>query len=298
MTGTYDPELNLLYVGTGNPTPVLNGDARPGDNPGPAASWRSIPTPASWRGAFRRRRTTRTTGTRPKCRCWSTRTFNGAPRKLLLQASRNGYFFVLDRTTGKNLLTTPFAAVNWAKGIDKDGRPIPDPDKEPTRDGRLVAPERGRRHELPLAELRSAHRACSSSARVDAYGIYFFKPEHGAYGWAGADYSVYGQRRRCARSTTRPGKITLEPRHRRRRGRGRRADHRTGLTFTGDTRQRAGASHERRRDAVAFGDRPRGQLADHLRARRPSVRASSAAAARCTRSPFRRHDEDRFPMAL
>ena len=68
-------------------------------------------------------------------------TFNGAPRKLLLQASRNGYYFVLDRTTGKNLLTTPFATVNWAKGIDKDGRPIPNPDKEPARDGRLVAPD-------------------------------------------------------------------------------------------------------------------------------------------------------------
>ena len=53
--------------------------------------------------------------------------FNGAPRKLLMQASRNGYFFVLDRTNGKNLLTAPFATVNWAKEIDKDGRPIPDP---------------------------------------------------------------------------------------------------------------------------------------------------------------------------
>ena len=83
---------------------------------GPAASSRSIPTPASSRGDSRRRRTTRTTGMRRKCRCWSTATFGGAPRKLLMQASRNGYFFVLDRTTGKNLLTTPFAAVNWAKG--------------------------------------------------------------------------------------------------------------------------------------------------------------------------------------
>ncbi len=86
--------------------------------------------------------------------------FNGTPRKLLLQASRNGYFFVLDRTTGKSLLTTPFAAVNWAKGIDKDGRPIPDPAKEPARDGRLVAPERERRDQLSIAELRPAQPAC------------------------------------------------------------------------------------------------------------------------------------------
>ena len=87
-------------------------------------------------------------------------TFNGAPRKLLMQASRNGYFFVLDRTTGKNLLTTPFAAVNWAKGIDEDGRPIPNPAKEPSRDGVLVAPERKRRDQLSIAELRSADRHC------------------------------------------------------------------------------------------------------------------------------------------
>ena len=53
--------------------------------------------------------------------------FNGTPRKMLLQASRNGYYFVLDRTTGKSLVTKTFAAVNWAKEIDKDGRPDPEP---------------------------------------------------------------------------------------------------------------------------------------------------------------------------
>ena len=52
--------------------------------------------------------------------------FRGERTKLLLQASRNGYYFVLDRTTGKNLLTAPFATVNWAKGVDTDGRPVPE----------------------------------------------------------------------------------------------------------------------------------------------------------------------------
>ena len=66
-------------------------------------------------------------GTPPKFRCSSTPTSTVQPRKLLMQASRNGYFFVLDRTNGKSLLTTPFATVNWAKGIDKDGRPDPEP---------------------------------------------------------------------------------------------------------------------------------------------------------------------------
>ena len=74
MTGTYDPELNLVYVGTGNPTPVLNGRRGPATTRGPAPSSRSIPTPGSSCGDFRRRRTTRTTGTRRKCRCsWTAR---------------------------------------------------------------------------------------------------------------------------------------------------------------------------------------------------------------------------------
>ena len=118
--------------------------------------------------------------------------FNGTPRKLLLQASRNGYFFVLDRTTGKSLLTTPFAAVNWAKGIDKDGRPIPDPAKEPARDGRLVAPNESGATNYRSPSFDPQNGVLVVSAQ-DAWGIYFFKPEHGAYGWAGANYPVTGR---------------------------------------------------------------------------------------------------------
>src|SRR5207249_9056342 len=119
-------------------------------------------------------------------------TVGGAPRKLLLQASRNGYFFVLDRTNGKSLLTTPFAAVNWAKKIDEEGRPVPDPDKEPARDGRLVAPNEagGTNYRSPSFDPASGLLVVSTQ---DGYGIYFFKPEHGAYGWAGADYGVWGR---------------------------------------------------------------------------------------------------------
>ena len=57
--------------------------------------------------------------------------------------SRNGYFFVLDRTNGKSLLTAPFGPVDWASGIDKQGSPMPDPAKEPAPDGRLIAPDEG-----------------------------------------------------------------------------------------------------------------------------------------------------------
>ena len=69
-------------------------------------------------------------------------TFKGKPRKLLLDASRNGYFFVLDRVTGEHLLTVPYTdSLNWAKGIDKLGRPVRDPEKDASPGGALVLPD-------------------------------------------------------------------------------------------------------------------------------------------------------------
>jgi glucose dehydrogenase len=66
---------------------------------------------------------------------------DGQPRKLVAQASRNGYFFVLDRATGKRIVTAPMVdTLNWAKGFDAKGQPISDPAKFPTTDGVLVSP--------------------------------------------------------------------------------------------------------------------------------------------------------------
>ena len=192
MTGTYDPDLNLVYWGTGNPTPVLNGTTRPGVNPytcsivaidpdnGKLAwgfsvsphdthDWDAVETPVLVDGDF-----------------------HGQRRKMLMQSSRNGYFFVLDRTNGKSLLTVPYGPVNWASGIDKLGRPIPNPEKAPAPDGRFVAPDEGG---------LTNYRAPSFDAKtglfiVDAhpsYSIYFAKPADGAYGWAGADYGLWGK---------------------------------------------------------------------------------------------------------
>ena len=68
-------------------------------------------------------------------------TFEGQPRKLLAQANRNGYFFLLDRTNGKNLLTAPMIrTMNWSKGTTAGGQPVPDPRKEATIEGVLVSP--------------------------------------------------------------------------------------------------------------------------------------------------------------
>ena len=191
MTGTYDPDLNLLFVGTGNPTPVLNGEVRPGDNRWTCSIVALNPDTGTLAWGFQASPHDTHDWDAAEVPVLVDAEFGGAQRKLLLQASRNGYYFVLDRTTGKNLLTTPFAAANWASSVDEAGRPQPNPAKEPSRDGRLVAPDEagGTNYRSPSFDPATGLLLVSAH---DAYGIYFFKKEHGKYGWAGADYGVYG----------------------------------------------------------------------------------------------------------
>lgn len=192
MTGTYDPQLNLMFVGTGNPTPVLNGPARPGSNLYTGSIVALNPDTGKLAWAFQANPHDTHDWDASEVPVLVDADFNGAPRKLLLQASRNSYFFVLDRTNGRNLLTTPFAAANWATKIDDNGQPIPDPDKEPSRDGRLVAPSEGGGTNYRSPSFDPGTGLLLVTAQ-DSYGIYFFKPEHGSYGWAGADYGIWGK---------------------------------------------------------------------------------------------------------
>ena len=191
-TGTYDPELNLVFVGTGNPTPVLNGTARPGDNPWTCSIVALSPDTGKLVWGFQVSPHDTHDWDANEVPVLADAEFAGQPRKLLMQASRNGYFFVLDRTSGKNLLTAPFAVVNWAKGIDASGRPIPDPAKEPAMDGVLVAP-----NEAGATNFRPPSFDPKTGLLIvnaqDGYGIYFFKSAYGSYGWAGADYNVAGK---------------------------------------------------------------------------------------------------------
>src|SRR6202790_1673364 len=191
-TGTYDPNLNLVYVGTGNPTPVLNGDVRPGDNPWTCSIVALNPDTGKLVWGFQVSPHDMHDWDANEVPVLADVNFRGQPRKLLMQASRNGYFFLLDRTNGKSLLTTPFATVNWAKGIDAQGRPIPDPAKFPARDGVLVAPNESGATNFRPPSFDPQSGLFIVSAQ-DGYGIYFFKSEHGAYGWAGADYGVAGK---------------------------------------------------------------------------------------------------------
>jgi alcohol dehydrogenase (cytochrome c) len=138
LPGTYDPELDLLYWGTGNPNPVYAGQGRNGSNlwtcsivalhlhtgklawyfqasPHDTHDWDDVETPVLFDAAV-----------------------DGKPRRLLAQAARNGFFFVLDRTNGKNIVSKPYIPLNWAKGVDAKGQPIPDPGKQPLPDGSLL----------------------------------------------------------------------------------------------------------------------------------------------------------------
>ena len=192
MTGTYDPDLNLVYWGTGNPTPVLNGTDRPGDNPNTCSIEALNPDTGKLVWAFQPSPHDTHDWDAAETPVLVDADFKGQPKKMLMQSSRNGYFFVLDRTNGKSLLTTPFTAVNWSLGVDKDGRPIPNPAKEPARDGRLIAPDEGggTNYRSPSFDPRTGLFLVDAR---QAYSIYFSKPEDGTYGWSGADYTVWGK---------------------------------------------------------------------------------------------------------
>ena len=191
MTGTYDPALNLVFWGTGNPTPVLNGSTRPGDNLYTCSIVALNPDTGKLAWAFQASPHDTHDWDAVETPVLVDADFHGQARKMLMQSSRNGYFFVLDRTNGKNLLTAPFGPVNWTKGVDAEGRPIPNPDKEPAPDGRLIAPD-----ESGMTNYRSpSFDPKTGLFIVDAhhsYSIYFAKPADGNYGWAGADYGVWG----------------------------------------------------------------------------------------------------------
>ncbi|HEV3201805.1 MAG TPA: PQQ-dependent dehydrogenase, methanol/ethanol family [Bryobacteraceae bacterium] len=141
LTGTYDPEAHLLYWPTGNPCPDYNGDERRGDNLYTASVVALDPATGKlkWHYQF----------TPHDLHDWDATetpvlvdaTFRGQPRKLLLQGNRNGFFYVLDRLTGKVLLAEPFVKkLTWASGIGPDGRPQLLPGNEPTVEGQLVCP--------------------------------------------------------------------------------------------------------------------------------------------------------------
>ena len=188
---TYDPELNLIYVTTGNPQPVIAHKNRPGDNlfTGSIVAVNADTGKMVWHFQSSPHDT----------HDWdSTQTavliddeVNARKRKLIAQAARNGHYFLLDRATGEALVSTEYVKTNWAKGYDKKGQPIPDPAKMPQIDGALVSPNQGGATNWQSPSF-SPQTGLFYVSAARAFSIYYiYDPSDNPMGWGGTDRGGY-----------------------------------------------------------------------------------------------------------
>jgi alcohol dehydrogenase (cytochrome c) len=168
LTGSYDPRLDLLYWTTGNPGPDFDSQDRRGDNlytcsvlavkpdtgrlvwwyqfsPNDSHDWDSVQDVVL-----------------------ADRLFKGKPRLLLLQADRNGFFYVIDRVTGKFISATPFVEQNWNAGFTSSGRPIVRPETVSSVSGVRIYPGAATNFQAPSYDERT--------------GV-FYVSYHDAEGW-------------------------------------------------------------------------------------------------------------------
>jgi alcohol dehydrogenase (cytochrome c) len=140
MPGTYDPELNTLYWGTSNPAPDYDGSVRPGDNLYTSSLVALDPDTGKMRWYFQFNPHDLYDYDSVQTPVLVDAKFKNKPRKLIVTANRNGFLYILDRTTGEYLYSKQFMKrMNWAKGIDKNGRPISN-NLIPDAKGVLVCP--------------------------------------------------------------------------------------------------------------------------------------------------------------
>lgn len=140
LTGSYDPALNLLYWGTGNPGPDWNGDVRKGDNLYTSSVLALDPDTGKMKWFFQYTPHDVHDWDANQIQVLADLTINGRPRKVLVTANRNAFYYVLDRVTGEFLHAAPYAKQTWAKGIDPKGRPRVVEGTDPTPEGNLVYP--------------------------------------------------------------------------------------------------------------------------------------------------------------
>ncbi|MBI3280590.1 MAG: PQQ-dependent dehydrogenase, methanol/ethanol family [Acidobacteria bacterium] len=140
ITGSYDPALNMSYWGTGNPGPDWNGDVRQGDNLFSDSVVALDPDTGRRRWHFQFTPHDVHDWDATQIMVLADLPFRGRPRRLLLTANRNGFYYVLDRQTGEFLHASAFARQTWAKEIDDRGRPARLPGADPKPDGNRVYP--------------------------------------------------------------------------------------------------------------------------------------------------------------
>jgi alcohol dehydrogenase (cytochrome c) len=140
-TGTYDSETDTLFWTTGNPSPDYDGSVRAGANLYTCSVLALDPNTGKRKWYFQ--------FTPHDTHDWDANEtpmlvnlpFRGRERKLLIQANRNAFYYVLDRETGQFLTGKAFARQNWAEGLDAEGHPIVKPDTDPTPEGVYICPD-------------------------------------------------------------------------------------------------------------------------------------------------------------
>ena len=140
MPGTYDPELNTLYWTTSNAAPDFVGESRPGDDLYTACVLAIDADSGKLKWYFQFTPHDVYDYDANETPLLVDIQDNGKTHRLLLQANRNGFFYLLDRTNGKFLQATPFVEkINWASGIDASGRPVLS-GRIPTAEGTKICP--------------------------------------------------------------------------------------------------------------------------------------------------------------
>ena len=140
MPGTYDPQLNTIFWGTSNPSPDFDGSVRPGDDLYTNCVLALDPDTGKLKWYFQFTPHDLYDYDATETPVLVDAVYQGQPRKLLIEANRNGFIYILDRTNGKFLAAQQFSLLqNWAKGIDANGRPIPT-GNVPTTAGTRVCP--------------------------------------------------------------------------------------------------------------------------------------------------------------
>ena len=176
MPGTYDPKLDTIYWGTSNPAPDFEGGVRPGDDLYTDCVLALDPDTGKLKWYFQFTPHDLFDFDAVETPILIDAVYQGTARKLLVQANRNGYIYVLDRTNGKFLSATPFVEkLNWAKGIDAAGRPVLT-EVKPTAEGTRVCPGyAGATNWFAPSYSESTHAVYFMA--LEQCETYFFKPQ-------------------------------------------------------------------------------------------------------------------------
>ena len=151
---SYDPDLNLLYVGTGNSTPYSGWHRDPsrGDNLYLVSILAINPDDGRLKWHYQQVPWELWDYTASMNMILADLEIGGRTRKVIMQAPKNGYYYVLDRETGEFLSARPFVFTNWATGIDSTGRPMLNPAARYEKEPAIVFPtEAGGHNWQPMA---------------------------------------------------------------------------------------------------------------------------------------------------